>query len=86
MTIPEHTSLKSAKTMLCALTGQFAHKTCLKFNMSMTIWEEGPMHNNGIKNSPAFRCSVEEDIDADPSALNHQYSEYAKPVLVLICC
>ena len=27
MTMPEHTSLESAKTMLCALTGQFAHQT-----------------------------------------------------------
>ena len=31
MTMPEHTSLRSAKTMLCALTGQFAHQTCLQF-------------------------------------------------------
>ena len=31
MTMPEYTSLESAKTMLCALTGQFAHQTCLKF-------------------------------------------------------
>ena len=31
MTMPEHTSLESANTMLCALTGQFAHQTCLKF-------------------------------------------------------
>ena len=31
MTMPEHTSLKSAKTMLCALTGQFANQTCLQF-------------------------------------------------------
>ena len=31
MTMPEHTSLESEKTMLCALTGQFAHLTCLKF-------------------------------------------------------
>ena len=31
MTMPEHTSLESAKTMLCALTGQFAHQTCVKF-------------------------------------------------------
>ena len=29
--MPEHTSLKSAKTMLCTLTGQFAHQTCLQF-------------------------------------------------------
>ena len=34
---------------------------------------------------PGFRCSVAWDIDADPSATNHQYSEYANPVLVLIC-
>ena len=44
------------------------------------------MHNNGIKKPPASRCSVAGDIDADPSVPNHQYSEYAKPVLVLICC
>ena len=31
MTMPEHTSLESAKTVLCALTGQFAHQTCLQF-------------------------------------------------------
>ena len=29
--MPEHTSLESAKTMLCALTGQFAYQTCLQF-------------------------------------------------------
>ena len=29
-TMPEHTSLESAKTMLCAFTGQFAHQTCLQ--------------------------------------------------------
>ena len=28
-TMPELISLESAKTMLCALTGQFAHQTCL---------------------------------------------------------
>ena len=31
MTMSEHTSLESAKPMLCALTGQFAHQTCLQF-------------------------------------------------------
>ena len=31
MTMPEHTSLGSAKTMLCALTGLFAHQTWLQF-------------------------------------------------------
>ena len=41
------------------------------------------MHNNGIKKPPAPRCSVAGDIDADPSAPNHQYSAYTKPVLVL---
>ena len=43
------------------------------------------MPNNGIKKPPASLCSVAGGIDADPSAPNHQYSEYAKPVLVLIC-
>ena len=28
MTMSEYTSLESAKTILCALTGQFAHQTC----------------------------------------------------------
>ena len=28
-TMPELISLESAKTMLCALTGQLAHQTCL---------------------------------------------------------
>ena len=31
MTMQENTSLESAKTMLSALTGQFAHQTCLQF-------------------------------------------------------
>ena len=31
MTMPEHTSLESTKTMLCALTGQFANQTCPQF-------------------------------------------------------
>ena len=31
MTMPEYASLESLKTMLYALTGQFAHQTCLKF-------------------------------------------------------
>ena len=43
------------------------------------------MHNNGIKKLLAPRYSVAGDIDADPSAPNQKdYSEYAKPVLVLI--
>ena len=29
MTMPEHTSLESAKSMLCALTGQFGYQTYL---------------------------------------------------------
>ena len=31
MTMSEYTTLESAKTMVCALTGQFAHQTCLQF-------------------------------------------------------
>ena len=31
MTMSEHTSLESAKTMLCALTCQFAYQICLQF-------------------------------------------------------
>ena len=87
MTMPEHTSLESAKTMLCASTGQFPHQTYRQFNMSMTFWTEVPPHNNDIKKPPASRCSVAIDINADPSAPNQKnYSkEYTKPVLVLIC-
>ena len=35
MTMSEHTTLESAKTMLFALTGQFAHQTCLQFLTSL---------------------------------------------------
>ena len=43
------------------------------------------MHNNGIKKLIAPRYSVTGDINADPSAPNQMnYSEYAKPVLVLM--
>ena len=50
------------------------------------FWTEGPTHNNGIKKPPASLCSIAGDIDPDPLAPNHKnYSEYAKPVLVLIC-
>ena len=31
MTMPENSSLESAKRMLCTLTGQFAHQACLQF-------------------------------------------------------
>ena len=31
MTMPDYISLESTKTMLCALTGQFSHQTCLQF-------------------------------------------------------
>ena len=75
MTMPEHISLESAKTMLCALTGQFAYQT----------WTAGPTHNNVIKKLPASRYSVTGDIDADPSSPSYQYSEYPKLVLVLTC-
>ena len=30
MTMPEHTSQDQQKTMVCALTGHFAHQTCLQ--------------------------------------------------------
>ena len=50
------------------------------------LWTEGPTHKNGIKKLLTSRYSVTGDIDADPSAPNQKnYSEYAKPVLVLIC-
>ena len=41
MTMPEHISLESAKTIFCALTDQFAYQTCLNFNMSMTFLDSG---------------------------------------------
>ena len=45
MTMSEHTSLESAKTMLCALTGQFAHQTYLQFYQSPLILTELFQHN-----------------------------------------
>ena len=48
-------------------------------------WTEGPTHNNGINKPQTYRCSLAWDIVVDPSAPNHQYLEYAKPVIVLIC-
>ena len=52
----------------------------------MTFLEGGPTHDIGIKKLQAPRYSVAGDIDANPSAQNQKdYSEYAKPVLVLIC-
>ena len=85
MTMPEHTSLESAKTMLCAFDWSVRSSAMSKILTCLwQFWTEGPTHNNGIKKPPAFRCSVPWDIDADPSAPNHQYSEYAKPVIVLI--
>ena len=41
MPMPEHTSLESATTMLCALIGQFAHQTCLHLNIPMTFFDRG---------------------------------------------
>ena len=49
------------------------------------FWAEGPTHNNDNKQPPGSQCSAEADIDADSSAPNYRYSEYAKPVLVPIC-
>ena len=87
MTMPERTSLEPAK-QCCAhwLVSSFIRHV-YNFNMSMKFWTAGLTHYNGIKKPPVPRCSVAGDIDADPSAPNHQYSEYAKPkpALVLIC-
>ena len=41
MTMPEHISLESAKTILCAMTDQLAYQTCLNVNMSMTFSDSG---------------------------------------------
>ena len=41
MTMSEHTSLESAKTILWALTGQFAHQTCLQFQQIYDILDRG---------------------------------------------
>ena len=85
MTMPEYTSLESPK-QCCA------HWSVRSSDMSTILTclchflTEGRTHNNGIKKLPAPRYSVAGDIDADPSAPNHKnYSEYVKPVLVLIC-
>ena len=88
-TMPELTSLESAKTLLCALTGQFAHQTSLQHVYD--IFGLG-VHRiiMASRNSQPLGALLQEITmltgDADPSAPNHQYSEYAKPVVVLICC
>ena len=61
MTLPERTSLEPAKTMLCALTGQYPIRHVYNFNMSMTFWKEGLTHNNGTKKPPVARGSVAGD-------------------------
>ena len=39
------------------------------------------MHNTGTMKPPGSRCGVTGEIEADPSAPNHQnYLDYAKPV------
>ena len=83
MTMPEHTSLESAKTMLCTLTGQFAHQTCPQFKQIYDIF--GQSVQRIIMASINSKPLDAGDIDANPSSPNHQYSEYAKLVLVLIC-
>ena len=71
--------------MLCALTGRFARQTWLNFNMSMTFLDRGSNAYLWHQETPASRLSVAGDIDADLLAPNHQYSQYAKLVLVFIC-
>ena len=41
MPMLEQTSLESAKTKLCALTGQLAHQTCLQFGHVYDIFGQG---------------------------------------------
>ena len=72
MAIPERTSLEPAKTMLCALTGQFAHQHVYNFNMSMTYWTEGITHNNAPRNHQPLDAVMQEILMLIPSAPNHQ--------------
>ena len=80
-TIPERTSLEPTKQGCAHWLVSSLIRYVYNFNMSINFWTEGLTHNNDIKKPPASRCSVAGDIDADPSAPNHQYSEYAKSVL-----
>ena len=80
MTMAQHTSLESAKTMLCALTGQFAHQTCLQFFTGLRHFGQRVIMTS--RNPQPLDAVLQEILMLIP---NHQYSEYAKPMLVLIC-
>ena len=58
MTMPEHTHYNQQKQCCAHLLVRSLIRHVCNINMFMTIWTEGPTHNNGIKKPPASRCSV----------------------------
>ena len=81
LTMPEHISLDSAKNNVVRIDWSVLSSDMS--TISTCLWHFRT--DNGINKPPASRCSIAGDINADSSAPNHQYSEYAKQVLVLIC-
>ena len=73
--MPEHTlTIISKKTILCALTGQFAHQICLSY-----FWTEDPTHDNDIKNPPAFDAALREISRLMPLHHITRIIRYASP-------
>ena len=81
-----HLTRISKMSLVRAMLWACSSDMCAIWTSLWHFWTEDSKHNNGVKKHPASRCSVTGDIEADPSAPNHQnYSEYAKLVLVLLC-
>ena len=74
-------SANFTKTMMCAFTAYCIHQTCLQLNICKTFWTEVRCIILATINPQAGDATLQEDWTT-----NHQnYSNYAKPVGVLIC-
>ena len=76
--MPDHTSLESAKAMLCAFTVSSLIRYVYNFNMSMTFLDRGshPKYWHKETPSPASRCSVAGDIEHQITSIQsmpHQF-------------
>ena len=69
--------------MLCALTGQCAHPTCLQLNMCRKFCTKGPTYNTGTKKPPGSRCGVTRGVKAESSELFGECEAGASPYLPL---
>ena len=87
MTMSEHTSLESANKNDCAFTGHFAHQTCQQFYHVYNIFGQRDQRIiMASRNPQPVDAVLQEILMLIPIAPNHKnYSEYVKPVLVLIC-